>query len=491
MKTSNILIIALGLVLSACSSKAEPTDSAIGVRIKENGKWSLYQSNGSIKYRNELQYQPGALTDGYFLMAENNGFSLYRADTRPVRVPNASDLYSAGVMHDGMIPVAMKNSRITVIDGDGETLFTLDTCDGHEIVKCGTYVNDGMLNVINDEGLHGYISTGGVYVIKPGYVMATPFTDGVAAVTSRDDGKDHAFIIDTQGKEKHRFPEGTILTPFTADGCFIISDNSGKFYVVDDEGETVLGVTAEAQAVTAFGDDYIVYTDASGKYGVTDMDGNQLIKADCQLIVPVFDGKFLVTDAQGHKYIADDKGGKETDMDQFAEVSVPQPLNTRYVESGHYDASPINRYISGIVNADGLGDYTFGQLPRFNFVNPFEYAGSKEGRISKFSGKLYGYDLDARAVFNKVMAVKKGGKDVWNNDARLTGFIIDIDATKPQTADDAIDMAKSLQRNGFAETDRKQDKNGVTVTLRNGETVATVSLRASRPERITVSLRKA
>lgn len=488
MKLHLIILTALSaLLLTGCGNSGTPHDSAIAVRLTPGGEWSLYQKNGKLLYRNALQYRPDALANGYFITSENNGFCLYRADSRPVRVTNASDLYSAGIMNDGMIPVAAKNSRITVIDGEGNTLFTLDTCDGAEIVKCGAYVSDGRLTVVSDKGLHGYCDTDGHYVIKPQYALATPFSDGAAAVMT-DDGK--ACIIKTDGSVRFSFADGISITGLAADGRFVIADRSGSFYVADKNGATALSLPENVTKVTALAEDHVVYVQADGKYNAVRLNGKVLFGTGCKYIVPVFGSNFFVVSADGKKYIASSDGSKEMDLEQFAEAEAPQPVLARYVETGHYEPDALTNYISGIVKPEGLGDYTFGQLPRFNFVNPFEYTGKKDGHIMKLSGKVRDYRIDVSAGFDRPMAVVKDGKDVWDNDARLISFTIKITSENPIPPLEAVNLAKSLQLNGFTETARTVNNDIATLTLRNGTTVATVTRTAAKPTLIAVTLSK-
>ena len=126
MKKILISLTALvSVLLSSCGNGGDEVRvDLLPVKLADNGKWSMVDNKGNIRYEDEFKNVPSAVVEGYFTASEKDGYCLYRASAKkPEEVGGCSGLKYAGHMRNGLMPVTRKDSRISVIGTDGKERF--------------------------------------------------------------------------------------------------------------------------------------------------------------------------------------------------------------------------------------------------------------------------------------------------------------------------------------------------------------------------------
>lgn len=151
-------------------------------------------------------------------------------------------------VQDGTLPTALQGLTVTGLDEifvnpDEKTKEPENVAKVTEIVSpkygyVGTY-SEGMVAVNTEQGgagLWGYVDDSGREVIEPQYLMAEPFSDGLALVQAV--GAEWGFI-DTTGQEVIPFGTYKYARPFS-EGYATVYNNEDSRAVIDTTGNIVV-----------------------------------------------------------------------------------------------------------------------------------------------------------------------------------------------------------------------------------------------------------
>ncbi|MDE7468155.1 MAG: WG repeat-containing protein [Muribaculaceae bacterium] len=471
MKTIRLICGALAaLAMAACSSSGTESQfdriDYIPVRESENGNWSFYSPDGSIKYPDEFKNTPSTVINGYFTVKESKGTTLYKAGDKPTIVKGAEGLYSAGVMMDGVIPVTFPKERISLLNGKGEKVATLEPVKGKEIIACETCVHDGMIWIGTEDDLYGFADAKGAVKIAPKYNNVWSFSEGLALVSITDDKSDNITysVIDKKGNQVFKISEG--FTPVTysfAYGYLLMEDRNDHIVFLDKKGEKAYTCPAKVTGVDDYNSKYFVFKNDEHEYGVMDYEFNVVIRPKYDNIRIVDTDKFLASDddtsllldkdgatiqkfedfkgilwAGKWNYIAQDKRtycfldkeGKPVKNAEFEDISI---WNYNYrVSSDYFNLSAVVNDVFDMVTAKGVGKYDLNEKPSAHFTDPEKYTYQSEVKLNDLTKSGYRYKITVTANFTANM----GDWDYngwnryyyWNQNAKLNSFEINIDA---------------------------------------------------------------
>jgi hypothetical protein len=296
--------------------------------FKVNGDGDEPENPFKIKVDGDYLGIPSNFVNGYFTLGYRRHYylehhhPLFKASKQPKIVKGCEDLYSVGCMNDGVIPVTKQGERISVIDGTGKTLFTLDPIDGKEIISCDIAFYDGLLRIKNEEGKYGFVDKKGNVVISPQYYTAFPFSEGKALVMVNVEGWIEKrcwakySVIDTRGNVISNW-EGTITTNDLSgrilkyeeieenrgkfhDGMLLVENSNGRFLFIDAKGNTKYLTPAEVVSVAEYNSKcFVCYFNRN--WGVMDFNDKIIIPAQYDGIAILKNGNFLCREYHSNK----------------------------------------------------------------------------------------------------------------------------------------------------------------------------------------------
>ena len=212
-----------------------------------------------------------------------------------------------------MTDALINNDRICVKIGDQ---WGFVDADGNVVIQ-PMLNNPGKFNAgllpVNDNGLYGYINTNGEWVIKPQFLYAAPFSEGVATIGLLDStGRRPIYsLINHTGRTLTTFREGSGRGWPFKNGAAIVGWFNQKYSVVDKKGDMVF----ETQFDQFYGDEStyqfifegLIGVRVDGKWGFIDAAGDWIIKPEYEaverfrnrLCTVKIDGKWGVIDTTG------------------------------------------------------------------------------------------------------------------------------------------------------------------------------------------------
>ncbi len=278
MRTISIVFLAsVTLLFASCNKK---DDSIKLFPIQAGEKWGYVDNKG--QYAINAQFKDAYnFSEGLALVQSTDGkYGYIGEDGKYVINP----IYkNATGFSEGLACVVMENGKLQFIDKDNKILFTVDQAD-----FCGGF-KEGRARV-KVKGKWGFIDKTGTMVVSPIYEDAGHFSEGLAPVAKKVEGKDDVlwgyidasggveidfqFVADT-GKffcEPQEFSEGLAFVSSNGKewGCI---DKDGKYQINPQfEGRDVFPWSSPLQfrnglALISQGGN-LGYIDRDGKYAV-------------------------------------------------------------------------------------------------------------------------------------------------------------------------------------------------------------------------------
>jgi hypothetical protein len=237
------LFVSAMVLMTSCGKSSsereiETAPDFIPFQTEEDGDLGLIGKDGKVLFTEEFADEISPAFEGIFVKGEKRDFSLYKAEQKPVVLKGYEELYDAGAMQEGLMPITKKNERISFINKEGEVQFTLNPHNGKEIIEVGHF-NDGLAIFKLEDGKCGFIDKKGKVAIEPKYTFALSFQDGIAFVA---DEEGEILMIDKAGKVIKKLKD---LIPFAIE--FADAENpipiytsqwiDGKMICIDEEAE--------------------------------------------------------------------------------------------------------------------------------------------------------------------------------------------------------------------------------------------------------------
>lgn len=512
---STVVLVTFLMSLTACNGDGDKVE-LMPVKTSRNGNWSMLSADGKIKYDAEFKNEPSICYNGIFSVPNDDGtYTLYDAQGEsPKEVPGCDSLYQAGSMSEGVIPITRKGKHIELVNKKGETIATLDKCDGQQITRCFPSISSGLLGVEVVGRKCGFVNKKGETVVKPKYQIASSFTDGYAAVGTRDDnGNEKYQIIDTEGKTVVSVKDK--YTPVTAmlKGYMVLEDPETKRYCMMDKEGNITKLPDKVEEYVYFNGKYMIFK-CDNQYGAVDTKGEIVIRAkyyklklfedDSFWAQKDSDSGFVKLNTKGetiaeidHTFISDyfpgfgffgkdgktwnliDDNGKTVGNEDFYDVS-EKTTCCGMVESDYFDFQAIADEAVEYVTSNKL---KFGEKPQnvFSDVTPdYSYA-NDEAAMQSESTEGYKYTRSVYARSSKPMAQWDTSGYEWNPASVFDMYSVDIKTEKKDglTRDEFDTIVKSLESKGF-----KKIKDGVSTRsdavcvslLAKGDTAASVMM---------------
>lgn len=319
MKKILISLTALvSVLLSSCGNGGDEVRvDLLPVKLADNGKWSMVDNKGNIRYEDEFKNVPSAVVEGYFTASEKDGYCLYRASAKkPEEVGGCSGLKYAGHMRNGLMPVTRKDSRISVIGTDGKDRFELTPVKGREIVMCQPAFSEDLLLFRTDEDMYGYYSTGGKVAIAPAYDMAMDFSEGKAVVGKKSgkDGEIRYSVIDRSGKELFRVKDRYDLAGGGFSCGWLVASDGDRTVLMDEKGE-VTRLPAKVAGAVPMQKDILAFRDHDGQWGLMRTDGEILVRAKYEAMYSGGGNTFFAMKDKDEVDVLHDKGEVKESLD--------------------------------------------------------------------------------------------------------------------------------------------------------------------------------
>lgn len=489
-----VLLMGLaGVLISSCGSSSSSSDDEveyITVQLEEKGDWSFMDSKGNIKYPDEFKSHPTCVVNGFFSVKEDDSYVLYKASDKPELVKDCDNLAAVGYMREGLIPVVNKESRIRVIDGRGNIVFTLDPIAGKEVATSDVAFFDGLLKIKTEDELYGYVDAEGVVVIKPQYFSANAFSEGKAVVQKGEGDAKKSYVINKKGevvfelRKDYRFDEE--LGARFSNGMLVVKDDD-HWHFLDDKGEVKFKCPSKVGAVGAYSAKYFTFKQ-DGNWGVMNFDGETIIRAKYDAINLLEDGTFLcradekivILDKNGdEKYRVDDyqnvrdlgkflvaKEGyqsyalldNELKMVKQSEFVDYQVLLAHFscLTNEYFDVDGVISSVMDLFTDNGVGKYELGEHPNVHLGNPEDYSSKcykRNTELSDISKSGYRYSINVEAYFSErfVHDSYQSGRRTfyWDEDAYITEFGTFVNCPVVWDSEHNEKLIKAFEMNGY------------------------------------------
>lgn len=499
-------LAALLIVLPSCKKdKVIDKLDLIPVKLSKDGNWSMMNKKGEIVFQDEFKNQPTAAYNGYFTVMEGESYTLYKiGDKKPESVKGCDKLKSVGYMEEGLIPATFENERISILDGKGEKKFTLNPVKNQEVVACDNGYSEGLLGVKLEDGKCGYVDKSGKVAINPKYKFIAPFSEGLAIVGTADSdsiGSDVTIsVIDKKGEDVFKFKDDYEPVTLQYRNGKLIVNNKDAYFIFDKKGEKTK-LSSKIDRISDFNDDYIIYRDSEGQYGVIDYKGETLVRAKYKEIAFAEDGKFLAQ-REGETaeiLLLDKKGEVEKTLDfkdmryidQFGyfakEGSSYTLLNDKFkpkckediydfglslspsyqVETDYFDMNGVAKKLVSMIGNDGIGNYKFdsaaSQVMRGKEPNSYTY--TSEIDLDELNTEGFRYTIKCKAAFSGSLADYSYDYDsytsqyYWNPASKLAGFLLTLN-TESDWGENGFNAISSALKNAGFKLSKKGTSSG-------------------------------
>lgn len=420
MKKQFYQLFLLGAIITAttsCKTKSSfPEISHIPFKEFSSDHFGMIGIDGTILFENEFKRRPSVVVNGVFIAINGDGNKEYFTAKNTPQPINDRLYVDGGYYTEGVIPVVEAGQGITFIKKNGDVAFTLKEYNGESIVAVNAYFTDGRCLFKTENNKYGYIDTKGKVVIKPTYLYAAPFNEGVAVVGDNPENSTNEIseatdfkIINTEGKtiaklKAEKTKDKYIKSYMFSDGLLFFR---GK--VFDKKGELAFRVPAKVDQIFPYYNGHAFFLDENGKYGLIDKKGEITIRAKYKFPGRIIgDRVFFYTDNdktecvnfsgerildfdspvfpmtksrsfiyENEEYYFIDKSGNSIDQSSYYDLSIPEnsefyiPHNLflafldswdaiLWVNSDYLDADAAVTSILEALSKDGVGSIKLG-----------------------------------------------------------------------------------------------------------------------------------
>ena len=231
-----------------------------------------------------------------------NGFCLINGTLYKVgktisdTIPIIRELESAGIMNDGLIPVCKENDHIAVVDEHGKEIFKLTEFAGKEVLASFSY-SDGKLRVLLSDETYVYVDKEGNQLFDKRYKWATDFKHGHAVAQTVNQNSDLYSLINSDGSTSFTFESQDKDNIVVSHAMELLSaKENDKMVIYDFSGKRILECPAKVEEIYAFCRDGFIYSDEDDNMGLMTYEGEHLIRARYEQLVPHGQNYLALTD---------------------------------------------------------------------------------------------------------------------------------------------------------------------------------------------------
>lgn len=489
------LASAAGLAMASCAGSDGAKMEYVAVQQEADGNWSLYAPDGTLLYEDEFKNVPSAVINGYFSVEEGKGYTLYKVGEKPEPVADCEGLKYVGYMADGLVPVTLPKERISVVDGSGKRVFTLDPVGGKEITYCAAGFSDGLLLVSDQDGHMGFVDTKGNCVVEPKYDSANDFSEGLALVGKTvgegEDANVKYIIINKKGEDVFSFKADYTPVKFEFSGGRIPANDTNEHVIFyDTKGEVVYKCPNKVKGVGDYNDKMYAFWTEEGEWGVMDFNDEPVVRPKYTYATLLADGRILVNDDKRYE-VLDDKGNPLYRIDDYNYVTyypgfglcaadkrtqtfldaegkpirtaefnnVTSAMTASYgVYSDYFNMAGVVADVTSMITPKGVGEYVLGEAPSAHFQNPADYCYTSTPDIPSLEKNGYHYTVSVQAQFSSNMADYSYGfygydyrrTNYWRTGCQLVGMRIFINTQTDWGNDGSLAIVKDLEGKGYA-----------------------------------------
>lgn len=489
------LASAAGLAMASCAGSDGAKMEYVAVQQEADGNWSLYAPDGTLLYEDEFKNVPSAVINGYFSVEEGKGYTLYKVGEKPEPVADCEGLKYVGYMADGLVPVTLPKERISLVDGSGKRVFTLDPVGGKEITYCSQGYSDGMLAVMAEDGNMGYVDTKGEYIVEPKYSTCNDFSEGLALVLKTigegEDAETKYIVINKKGDEVFALKAGFAPEMFRYGfGYLPVKDTNGHILFYDKKGEVYFKSPNKVKGVGTYNDKMFTFYTEDGEWGVMDYQCETLVRPKYTHTQLMTDGRILAVDDkradvfddkgntlyriddynyvfywEGFGLIAADKrtqtfldeNGKPIRSAEFNEVRASESASYG-VYSDYFNMAAVVSDVTSMITPKGVGEFVLGEAPSAHFSDPADYCYTSTPDIPSLEKSGYHYTVSVQAQFSSNMADYSYGfygydyrrTNYWRTGCQLVGMRIFINTQTDWGNDGSLAIVKNLEGKGYA-----------------------------------------
>ncbi len=327
------LFVSAIVLMTSCSKSSSEREIAyapdfIPFQTEEDGDFGLLGKDGKVLFTEEFADEINPAFAGMFVKEKEGNLSLYKAEQKPVVLKGYEELFDAGAMQEGLMPITKKNERVSFIDKEGKVQFTLNPHNGKEIIKVG-YFSNGLAWVLLEDGKCGFIDKKGKVVIEPKYTHVINFQDGIAFVVEE---KGEVLMIDKAGKVVKKLKD---LIPFAIE--FAGEKNpipiytsqwiDGKMICIDEETESCVSINKKGEIIKKYpknllivdciGDNYVYLDDKEGRWGVNNSKDEVVIRPKYERLQAINENLYLAKKSNGESVIIDQNGEVVKQLDDY------------------------------------------------------------------------------------------------------------------------------------------------------------------------------
>lgn len=537
MKILNILTVALcGLTLASCggSSNEELRISYYPVKTSSDSGWGMMDLDGNIVFDDEFKNEPSAVVNGFFSVKEGDGLAVYKMGKETGILPGCDDLYSAGVMNEGVMPVTKKGERISLIDENGKVKAVLEPYDGKEIIACVPFINEGFMGILTQDGLSGAVNSKGEMVIEPIYGEILIFKEGFACTEKQVDNDESVYVIlDKSGKEIANIKEGFIPVSSTFnDGYLSVKTKEGKWGFVNTKGE-LFKVPGKVNEIGKYNGKYFIFK-SDGDWGVMKMGkenqetivkakynnikfiygepdkflvqkgmdflvinskGDELFEFD-GIASPLDGNKFKFGEVEGSHIVLLDSKGKPINDDLQLKDLGEEPCKVKIVKSDYFNKEAfVNDLISGITE-NGIGKYYIDEPAENLGLDAQKNVYSSNFSNDNLNIKGYLYKIQFTGYTNTFIGAEKYSGGQWSYSINPNSKVIEL-VEEAVINKDCWDQIKPLlfsaiESKGFVKVSEDSERNNAVfkagdVNLfvkRNGYNIKIAITKNDKPQNI-------
>lgn len=184
----------------------------------------------------------------------------------------------------------------------------------------------GMLYRIIQNGKTGFIDGRGRVVIKPQFLIAYPFSEGLAAVAVGNPDSYKSGFIDKSGKMLIELDGSPSEKGFSGGLAVVLKSNSSSYFYVDHQGRQIGGYYHRAEDCTEGLCAVRMDSMKPGSWGYANTDGEEVIRAQYDWALPFASGWARVGKVTGEPYLKDGAyavEGKEGFIDRTGKALTP------------------------------------------------------------------------------------------------------------------------------------------------------------------------
>lgn len=294
---------------------------------------------GQTLYFGMIEGEPYSIVNGVFSVRNGYTKTVYSAadPKAPKVLGDLTDLYNAGQVADGLLPVARSGvlEVYSVSDDEISLAFTLDSINGKKLTFCSGAFADGLLFLEDEDHMHGAVDKTGKVVIPFDYLSVYDQVSGMVVVQK---GRHEYCVLNTKGEEIVGVQHEGIPVLFSNGYVFCSTDNGGH-RLYNPATKDIIELPDDVDYMYSFEGEYAIYFDKNCSYSLlrikdgkasivdTQISDNQHFEPLVPIQLPWNPSLVLCENDEGKCYVRDPEGNVVMDFFDYDFVGPSDILN--------------------------------------------------------------------------------------------------------------------------------------------------------------------